>query len=59
MVRDFLDAIRAGDASEAKTWFQTMFYKQLADKMDEKKDEVRKAIGKSLGGTNNILTQDD
>lgn len=58
MVRDFLDAIRAGDASEAKTWFQTMFYKQLSDKMDEKKDEVRRSIGQKLSG-NNILAQDD
>lgn len=60
MIKDFLNAVRAGDANEAKTWFQTIFYKQLANKMEDKRLEVSQNIGKELGGKiNKTLAMDD
>lgn len=44
MEKGFIDAVKAGDVGEAKTWFQTMMFKKMKDALDNKQKEVSKNV---------------
>lgn len=50
LIGPFVQAMMSGQATDAKTYFQTLMCRNIKDRLDEKKMEVAKRISDKIKG---------